>query len=104
MRMRRKIENKLLKLGITPNLNGFECITDAVEYILQNTNCSMKEIYIRVAEIHKLSGYSNSERVIRYAISKVDEEKWKAMGGQSMKNSEFLYTLAFILKGENENE
>lgn len=102
--MRRKIENKLLELGITPNLNGFGCITDAVEYILQNGFCTMQELYTDISNARNLNGYANTERLIRHAISKVDEAKWKAMGGQGIKNSEFLFTLAFILKGENKNE
>lgn len=102
--MRRKIENKLLKLGITPNLKGFGCITDAVECILQNGFCSMQELYVDISNKRNLNGYTNAERVIRHAISKVNEEKWKSIGGKGMRNSEFLFTLAFILKGEIENE
>lgn len=102
--MRRKIENKLLKLGITPNLKGFVCTCDAVEYILRNGFCSMQELYTDISNKRNLNGHTNAERLIRHAISKVDEEKWKSMGGQGIKNSEFLFTLAFILKGENENE
>lgn len=102
--MRRKIENKLLKLGITPNLKGFECIVDAVECILKDNSCSMKELYVDISNNRDLNGYTNTERLIRYAISKIDVAKWKAIGGQGMKNSEFLFTLAFILKEEFESE
>lgn len=104
MQMRKKIENKLLELGITPNLKGFGCIVDAVEYVLKDDSCLMKNLYIEISNKHGLGGCASAERVIRHAISKVDEEKWKAMGGQGMRNAEFLFTLAFILKGEIENE
>lgn len=104
MQMRRKIENKLLELGITPNLKGFGYMADAVEYIMSNNGCFMKDVYIQVAAINKLNGYSNTERAMRHAISKADEEKWKAIGGQGVKNSEFLFTLALLLKEEFENE
>lgn len=102
--MRRKIESKLLELGITPNLKGFKGITDAVEYIVQNDDCLMEQVYKEVSKSCKLNGYSSAERVIRHAISKINVKKWKEMGGQGTKNSEFLFTLAFIVKGELESE
>lgn len=98
--MKRKIEDRLLELGITPNLRGFRCITDAVIYILENEGCLLKEIYGEVSKINHFRSWQNSERVIRHAISKVDEVKWEELGGKGLKNSEFLFTLAFILKKE----
>ena len=43
--MDKKIKNALLELGITPNLNGFRCIVEAVIYIMENNDAKTIDIY-----------------------------------------------------------
>lgn len=102
--MRGKIENKLLELGITPNLKGFEYIAEAAEYILTHKNCLMRDVYSDIAGKYEQCTYARAERAIRHAISKIDKDKWCKIGGKNTKNSEFLYTLVFIIQREEENE
>lgn len=105
--MRRKIEEKLLYLGITPNLKGFSYICDAAEYILTKKNYNMSDVYSYVSSMHEddYACYHNVEGNIRHAIKKVDRFLWAALGGRGTRNFEFLCTLAFIVKKEaEENE
>lgn len=102
--MRRKIENKLFELGITPNLNGFAYICESVEYMLSSKDYTIGDIYENVALNHKFANYMSVERGIRYAIANIDKKVWHLMGGKGLRNSEFLYTLALIVSREEEDE
>lgn len=104
MQMRRKIEDKLLELGVMPNLKGFTYACEAVEYILSSKDYAIGKIYENVAMKHQFANYTNVERGIRYAITQVDKNTWRSMGGKGLKNFEFLYILAAIVKREIEDE
>lgn len=98
--MREKIEEKVLELGITPNLLGFSYICDAVEYVVETGNYGMGDIYYNVALKHEYANTQRVERAIRHAITKVSRDMWRGMGGKGMRNSEFVYTLAWMMKKE----
>lgn len=105
--MRRKIENRLLELGIYPNLKGFYYICDSVEMITDDTVPKHKMMYLYEAVAKKNNTTSTSvERVIRHAITKVDLGNWNECYAYStcsnLSNSEFLYTLALRIKQEDE--
>lgn len=98
--MDKKIKNALLELGITPNLNGFRCIVEAVIYIMGNNDAKTIDVYEHVA--NKL-GYRavNVERAIRHCILKADKnsESWRRYIGIKMaNNSTFLFVLAMRLE------
>lgn len=98
--MRRKTENVLLELGITPNLKGFDYICKAVNYISADRTIKMGTVYEFIAEDFGTT-YSRVERTIRHAISKMDKdsEAWKKyMGIKNTTNSAVLYALAMKLQ------
>ena len=104
--MRRKIEDRLLELGIKPNLNGFGYICDFIELIIDDEEYKFKMMYLYsfVAKKNKTTSTS-VERAIRYAISKINFECWNERYVYSVRsdlsNSEFLYTLALRIKQED---
>ena len=71
--MRRKIEDRLLELGIKPNLNGFGYICDFIELIIDDEERKFKMMYLYsfVAKKNKTTSTS-VERAIRHAISKIN--------------------------------
>lgn len=105
--MRRKIENRLLELGIMPNLKGFSYICDSVEMITDDTVPKYKMMYLYEVVAKKNKTTSTSvERAIRHAITKADLGNWNERYTYStcsnLSNSEFLYTLALRIKQEDE--
>lgn len=98
--MDKKIKNALLELGITPNLNGFRCIVEAVIYIMENNDAKTIDVYEHVA--NKLGCRAvNVERTIRHCILKADKnsESWRRYIGIKMaNNSTFLFVLAMRLE------
>ena len=104
--MRRKIEDRLLELGIMPNLKGFSYICDLVEMITDDTVPKYKMMYLYEVVAKKNKTTSTSvERAIRHAITKVDLGNWNGCYARSactnLQNSEFLYTLALRIKQED---
>ena len=97
--MRKKIQDTLLELGVTPNLKGFNYICDAVEMINKEGRIKVTYIYDKIARDNN-ENMMRVERAIRHAISHVNEETWKSIGGAGLKNSEFLYTLELITREE----
>lgn len=95
--MRTKIEDKLLELGLSPNIKGFFYIRDSVEYILREQGCSMLEVYQNIAEKNHIKDWRRVERATRYALTKIDAYAWHSMGGAGLKSSEFLYAFALIV-------
>lgn len=98
--MERKIENILLKLGITPNLKGFGYICSAVNYILADKTVKLQKVYEFIAEDVGTTR-TGVERAIRHAISKMDGdcEAWKNyIGVKRATNSVVLHTLIMKLK------
>lgn len=106
--MRKKIENALFELGITPDLVGFNQICSAVEIIL-NTERKEKavcKVYEDVAKELDTTA-SRVERGIRHAFTKIDKESEafnKYLGIRNMTNSALLYTLAYRLREDNADE
>ena len=88
-----RIIDVLLDLGITPKLKGFNYIVDAVEYMLNYKDCNIMEVYDYLSDKYKVN---NSERNIRHAFSKCDENSlvYKQWFGHAKTNSERLTTLA----------
>lgn len=91
-----KLENRLLSLGVMPNLVGFGYAIDAINYINDSGCKNMTEIYKYVANKNGVKNYSCIERGIRHAITKVNIEKWKELGGIRKSNSEFLHVIALV--------
>ena len=100
MSMRKKIQDTLLGLGVTPNLKGFAFICDAVEMINKEGRIKVTYIYDKIARDNN-EKTMRVERAIRHAISHVNEETWKSIGGAGLRNSEFLYTLELITREES---
>jgi two-component system response regulator (stage 0 sporulation protein A) len=72
--LRKKIENIIMNLGISPNLSGYVYLIDGIEFLTINKiTCGMitKKLYPYIASIHNSSG-SRVERAIRHAI----ESRW----------------------------
>ena len=99
--MRKKIQDTLLSLGITPNLRGFEFICDAIEIIEEENRVKITYIYDKIAKKYDSTNGSQVERAIRHAISHVDAAVWVSIGGAGYKNSEFLYTLDLLIRRNN---
>lgn len=109
--MRKKCEEILLKLGITPNVLAFTYIADAVEMI-KSEPCRITDMYEVIGKKRKSTGF-RVERAIRNAIGKLDpysKEFEEYIGANivneetgNITNSKFLYTLAYRLK-EDESE
>lgn len=93
--MRRKIEDKLLELGITPNLRGFYYICYAVEMVMAEPEAKLCQIYELVAKKANTS-WRNVERGIRHSVNKASKDK-------HIKNSEFIYGIALLIKREIED-
>ena len=104
MSMRKKIQDVLLKLGVTPNLKGFSYICDAVEMISKEGRLKVTYIYDKIARDNN-EKTMRVERAIRHAISHVNEETWKSIGGGTgLKNSEFLFTLELLIREGEKHE
>lgn len=99
--MRKKIERTLLQLGIAPNLKGFESICEAIEIISKEPHIKATVLYERVAEKDKATG-SQVERRIRHALSKMNANIYESMGGVGRTNSEILFTLELLTRGDSD--
>lgn len=96
MRVREKIEDKLLSFGIMPNLKGFNYIVEAVEKIILDGKVPVSEIYKEVGEKYGESA-TKIERTIRYAKSKCKDCSFGKC------NSGFLFYIALLVSREVEN-
>lgn len=100
--MKKKVEDVLLELGITPNLVGFNYICTAID-ILQEESENLKAVgmlYSDIAEKYKTNKFS-VERAIRFCLAKIDrdgEAFRKYIGINGTTNSEILCTMAVRLK------
>lgn len=103
--MKEKVGNVLLDLNITPNLNGFNYICDAIEIISEEKAIRTCLLYEEVSKRNE-STPTKVERAIRHAFSKIDKESEnfkKYFGVKKLTNSSLLFTLYFKLKEEIEN-
>lgn len=102
MSMKKKVENVLIELGVTPNLSGFGYLCKAIE-VINGSKERMKlvdGIYVEVANQFNSTKHS-VERGIRSAISRMnrDGEAWKKyVGVNDVTNATVLYTLALRMK------
>ncbi len=73
--MRKKIENALFELVITPDLRGFDYICRGVEIIASSKEKvdMVKGLYIDIAKEFNTT-QAGVERAIRHAFAKVDKE------------------------------
>ena len=98
--MDKKIKNVLIDLGITPNLKGFNCIVEAVIYIMENNDAKTIDVYEHVA--NKLGCRAvNVGRAIRHCVTKAerDSESWRRyIGIKRANNSTFLFVLAMKME------
>lgn len=94
--IRRKIEDRIMEIGINPNLTGFEYAVEAVEEILNDPTAKMQAVYYSIAKKH-FASLSTVERNIRTCVRRM--EKYK-----KTTNSEFLYEVALLIKREVEDE
>ncbi len=105
--MRKKIENALFELGITPDLTGFGYIVEFVWTVSSSTSkIPTTTVYEMVAE-RKQTTASRVERGIRHAFTKVDvnsEAFNKYIGIKQKTNSALLYALAYRLREGETNE
>ncbi len=71
--LEREVRTDIRKIGITPDLNGYWYISDAVEMISNCSNrtnlCITRELYPKIAERRKTTA-SAVERGIRHAITR----------------------------------
>lgn len=85
---RDKIEDKLLQLGITPNLRGFNYLASAIA--TYQFDMPMMEVYTAVAEEYSTEP-SRVERCIRHAKDKCEQYVKTA-------NSEFIALISIEIK------
>lgn len=98
---KRVIENKLMDIGIPPNLKGFSYICDAVEKLAKNDGMKMMELYEFISEKDEITP-SRVERGIRYAIQKIDLNALNDFPVLGLRNSEFIYSMVFLLRREED--
>lgn len=100
--MQNATERILLELGIRPNLKGFLYICEAVEIINNNPKCMLYEIYEVISK--KFDCTANSIGVaIAKAYKKAEPYSYPELTRGNPTSSEFLYTLALIVRRETEN-
>lgn len=85
----------LIELGVSPHLRGFGYIKTALEILEDSETRYANKIYACIGEKYKIP-VGRIERDIRYAIERVDKIKYRALGGNGLRNYEFLYTLMYI--------
>lgn len=90
-----KTNEFLIKLGIYPNLKGFNYIIRAVEIVKEKGYLKVtKELYPQIAEEYKTTA-SRVERAIRHVISKISRKSRKDLGFvKNPTTSEFIYYIA----------
>lgn len=67
---KKTIREFVLKLGITPDLSGYEYIISAIELLMNKKISSYTSLYVAVAEIHHTTS-SKVERAIRHAVTTI---------------------------------
>lgn len=98
----------LLELGCKPSLKGFKYLQSAINYVKDNPNTYMGDVYYTVAKEYNVN-WRNVERCIKQCIvvasSTSSTSKWNEVFGQtvnpdncSVTNKEFVFALADYLK------
>ena len=102
-------EDALVSINISPDLNGFVYICDAVDIVVNDGRIPTVGLYSRIAEKNDTTP-SRVERSIRHAFenaykSAVLEDIHKWIGAyEKPTNSSSIYTLAIKVRRELENE
>lgn len=108
-----RIKSLILKLGITPDLNGYYYIIDAI-FLMANepipTNIKITNIYKDVSKLYHNSSSSKVERGIRHAISTISNTYEGRdlirtflscnFVGKNLRNSQFLMLCVEKLKSD----
>lgn len=108
------LQEILLRIGITPNLKGFNYIIQAVKLLHENEDkysYITKSLYPEIAKMNH-SSYQKVERCIRHAITKAINQDYgdieKELGTSpykiKMTNSEFLYLLLRKVRNNENNK
>ena len=107
----KEIAELLNEFCIPKHLAGYRMIITAVQYLAENSNISVIELYTEVAKLNN-STVSRTERAIRYAIEEaydnckmcgIDTFKRVCFSNGKPSNNEFLKALFFeyeLLKAE----
>lgn len=111
-----RIEDKLLALGVKPNIKGFRYLVDAVEiWMERGGNMSMtKELYPQIAAKNGTTSF-RVERAIRHGIETAADctsyEDMAAILGTTtnmnkgkLTNGEFIATLALLVEREERGD
>lgn len=90
-----KTNEFLIKLGVYPNLKGFDYIVRAVEIVKENGHIKVtKELYPKIAEEFDTSS-SKVERAMRHIVSKISKSRLEDLSFvKSPTTSEFIYYIA----------
>lgn len=107
-----RIEDKLLALGVKPNIKGFHYLVDAVEIWMERGGCASitKELYPQIAAKHGTTGIRVG-RAIRHAIEMAAdscgyEDIAEILGTKTnmnkgkLTNGEFIAALALLVARE----
>lgn len=95
----KQIKETLRNLGIRPNLNGFEYLTDAIRAVEEDPNIKMTALYTAVAKRHDTTPAS-VERCMRHAIHKGvetgDQQLYAALFGHTYDPGDYITVSLFI--------
>lgn len=93
----------LLELGCKPALKGFRYLQSAINYVMENPDTYMGDVYYTVAAEHGTK-WTRVERAMRHCIFRASQTrsstKWHRIFGNtinsdgSVTNKEFIFTLA----------
>lgn len=108
------IYDVLHKFGISRNLKGYKYIEDSINYICEDNNLFIKDIYVKLSKINNTSPFS-IERAIRNAIEtgsrKGDTNYYEKVFGYTIDydkakptNKQFLFTLYEYLHNNYNNK
>lgn len=93
--IRTQAGNALIRLGITPNLNGFTYIVDCVDIFSENPAIKAKDMYEIIA-IRYNTDANRVERSIRHAFTRArEEEKIKYFGDIKCSNTGYISVIAW---------
>jgi hypothetical protein len=98
----------LLELGCKPSLKGFKYLQSAINYVMENPDTYMGDVYYTVAQEYKIK-WSCVERCMRHCIQVASSvgsaSKWNSIFGYtvnpdtgSVTNKEFIFGVANHLK------
>ena len=106
----KEIKATLRDLGIRPNLNGFEYLTDAIRIIADDPGMKITALYILLAKRYNVT-HAGVERCMRHAIHKSMDTGDTALyarlfghtyvSGDHITVSLFIHTLADHFKEED---